>query len=135
MKNCEEEPSAIVRADFLLFCLSVEKSGAANHNGWRLPFFIPNIGGLELKILVFTIMLAALTAGMASAGYDYHGCANNNSRACTDARNAYASHHGGVFPEQYSQNHAHRHHHHWFRRNHHEHEMHEHQNEAHRENR
>ncbi len=76
-----------------------------------------------MKILMFTVMLAALTAGMASAGYDYHGCANNNSRACTDARNAFASHHGGVYPEQYSQNHHHYKHHFWNRD--HDHQLHD----------
>ncbi len=58
-----------------------------------------------MKVFLFTLALAALSAGMANAGWDYSRCANNNSRACTDARNAFASHHGGVFPEQYSMNH------------------------------
>ena len=66
-----------------------------------------------MKILMFTIMLAALTAGMARAGYDYSACAHNNSKACTDDRNAFASHHGGVYPEQYSQNHHRNKHHFW----------------------
>ena len=62
-----------------------------------------------MKVLMFTIVLAALTAGMATAGggygYGYQGCANNNSRACRDARDAFARHHGGNYPRQY-QNHA-----------------------------
>ena len=54
-----------------------------------------------MKTLVFTIMLAALTAGLASAGGGYGNCVGNNSRACRDARNAFARHHGGVYPGQY----------------------------------
>jgi len=55
---------------------------------------------------MFTIMLAALTAGMATANaYEYGNCINNNSKACQDARNAFAEHHGGMYPQQY-QNHA-----------------------------
>jgi len=65
-----------------------------------------------VKVFLFTLALAALSAGMANAGWDYSRCANNNSRACTDARNAFASHHGGVFPEQYSMNHHGGHHYH-----------------------
>jgi hypothetical protein len=59
-----------------------------------------------MKTLIFTVMLAALTAGFAQAGgYGYQSCANNNSKACRDARDAFARHHGGAYPEQY-QNHA-----------------------------
>jgi hypothetical protein len=55
---------------------------------------------VEMKILIFTVMLAALTAGMASA-QRYSACANNNSQACRDARNAFAEHHSGQYPNQY----------------------------------
>jgi hypothetical protein len=59
-----------------------------------------------MKTLMFTVMLAALTAGLATAGgYGNRSCVNNNSKACRDARDAFASHHGGVYPRQY-QNHA-----------------------------
>jgi len=49
-----------------------------------------------MKIFLFTILLAALTAGLARAqlGYNqpctgYSACAHNNSKACVDARNAW----------------------------------------------
>src|SRR5579863_717800 len=87
-------------------------------------------GGSKVKVFVFTVMLAALSVGVASAaGYDYSRCANNNSKACTDARNAYAEHHGGVFPQQYAKRHHHSRHHHFLKtvRNHHH--VEEHQNE------
>ena len=59
-----------------------------------------------MKTLIFTVMLAALTAGFAQAGgYGYQSCANSNSKACRDARDAFARHHGGAYPQQY-QNHA-----------------------------
>src|ERR1700675_3092089 len=56
-----------------------------------------------MKKIVLTILFAALTAGAAGTSYaQYSGaCVGNNSRACADARNAFAEHHGGVFPEQY----------------------------------
>jgi len=53
-----------------------------------------------VKKFVFAIILAGLTAGFATQASAYDACAGNNSRACTDARNAYAEHHGGVFPGQ-----------------------------------
>ena len=81
-----------------------------------------------MKIFLFALMLAALTAGLARAGWDNSACADRNGRACTDARNAFAEHHGGMFPEQYAQNH-HGRHHHW--KGHH----HELQNSRHREDR
>ena len=61
-----------------------------------------------MKIFIFTIMLAALTAGLAKAGggYGYQTCANSNSKACRDARDAFANHHGGAYPQQFRENHA-----------------------------
>ncbi len=57
-----------------------------------------------MKIFLLTIALAALTGGLAQAatGYKYSACANNNSKACQDARAAYAEHHGGKTPEQWN---------------------------------
>jgi hypothetical protein len=61
-----------------------------------------------MKTFALTIMLSALSAGvaMAGSGYGYGNgsCVGNYSRACRDARNAFASHHGGLFPEQYRGN-------------------------------
>jgi len=61
-----------------------------------------------MKIVFFTIVLAALTAGLARAGGGYNqpctgysACANNNSKECRDARNAFAEHHNGMYPEQW----------------------------------
>ena len=56
-----------------------------------------------MKTFLFAITLAALSAGLAGTGYAqaYSACVGNNSKACTDARNAFAEHHGGVYPEQY----------------------------------
>lgn len=60
-----------------------------------------------MKTFMFNIMLAALTAGLATAGGGYRGgCANSNSKACRDAREAFADHHGGAYPRQYDQWHA-----------------------------
>jgi hypothetical protein len=53
-----------------------------------------------VKTFLFAIMLAGMTAGFATQASAYDACAGNNSRACTNARNAYAEHHGGVFPGQ-----------------------------------
>jgi hypothetical protein len=61
-----------------------------------------------MKIFVLTIVLAALTAGLATAGgsygqsYKYSACANNNSKECRDARDAFARHHNGQYPEQWN---------------------------------
>ncbi len=61
-----------------------------------------------MKIFLFTIFLAALTAGLAGAGggynntYSYHACANSNSKECRDARDAFAGHHNGLDPEQWN---------------------------------
>ena|ERR1039457_3094954 len=60
-----------------------------------------------MKIFLFTILLAALTGGLASAQVRYNqpckvgACANNNSKECRDARNAFAEHHNGLYPEQW----------------------------------
>ena len=64
-----------------------------------------------MKTVLFTILLAALSAGLAGSGYaqGYSACAHNNSKACVDARNAFARHHGGVIPGQYYN--------HWFQGN------------------
>jgi hypothetical protein len=52
-----------------------------------------------MKTFVLTILLTALTGGIAcAAGYN---CVDNNSKACVDARNAFAEHHNGQYPEQY----------------------------------
>ena len=53
-----------------------------------------------MKVFVLTILLAALSAGIGYA-QPYGACVNNNSKACVDARNAFARHHGGVYPQQY----------------------------------
>jgi hypothetical protein len=56
-----------------------------------------------MKTVLSAILFAALSAGLAGTGFAqrYSACANNNSPACVEARNAFASHHGGAFPEQY----------------------------------
>ncbi len=55
-----------------------------------------------MKIFLFTILLAALTASLARAQCTgYSACAHNNSKACVDARNAFARHHNGLYPEQW----------------------------------
>jgi hypothetical protein len=50
-----------------------------------------------MKKLLLTVVFVAFTAGIASA---QSACVGNDSRACTDARNAFAEHHGGMFPGQ-----------------------------------
>jgi hypothetical protein len=59
-----------------------------------------------MKKVLFTILLAAVSTGVARTGYaqGYSACANNNSKACVDARNAFAEHHGGAMPGQYYNN-------------------------------
>ena len=58
-----------------------------------------------MKKILFALSLAALTVGIAGTGnaapFGYGACANNNSQHCRDARNAFAEHHGGVYPEKY----------------------------------
>src|ERR1700730_16906245 len=62
----------------------------------------------DLKIFLLTILFAGLTGGMGMAGggynqgYSYHGCANNNSKACRDARDAFSRHHNGQSPDQWN---------------------------------
>jgi hypothetical protein len=58
-----------------------------------------------MKKLLLSLVFVAFTAGIASAQVP-GGCIGNNSRACVDARNAFAEHHGGVFPGQYYQGYA-----------------------------
>jgi hypothetical protein len=75
-------------------------------------------GGLEVKILVFALMLGALSVGLArpTTSYANDNCINNNSKACRDARSAFAEHHDGVYPRQYRAEVAStHHHHHWHR--------------------
>jgi hypothetical protein len=59
-----------------------------------------------MKIFVLTMLLATLSGGVALAGhnnpYAYKTCANSNSKACRDARDAFARHHNGQSPEQYN---------------------------------
>jgi hypothetical protein len=55
------------------------------------------------KTLLSAIVLAAVSFGMAGSSFaqPYSACLGNPSKACQDARNAFAEHHGGAFPEQY----------------------------------
>ncbi len=53
-----------------------------------------------MKKLLLTLAFIAFTGGVASA---QGACYGNNSPACVHARNAFAEHHGGVFPGQYFQ--------------------------------
>ena len=81
---------------------------------------------MKVKVFLFSLMFAAITAGLAqpSTVYAYGNCVNNNSRACVEARNAFASHHGGLYPREYRARYAyrshrwhrwHHHHHHYYR--------------------
>jgi hypothetical protein len=59
-----------------------------------------------MKRFVVTTVLAALTIGWSAAAYAqpyyrYSTCVNNNSKACRDARDAFAGHHNGQYPEQW----------------------------------
>jgi hypothetical protein len=55
-----------------------------------------------MKFFSFTLLLATLTLGLAGTGHAQYGaCVGNNSKACRDARDAFARHHGGVYPQQY----------------------------------
>ncbi len=59
-----------------------------------------------MKKFLLALSLAALTAGFAGTSYaqgfsGYGACANNNSPHCVDARNAFAGHHNGIYPNQY----------------------------------
>lgn len=56
-------------------------------------------------LVISTILLVAATFGFSGAAhaqrYPYRSCVNNNSKACQDARNAFAEHHNGLYPEQW----------------------------------
>jgi hypothetical protein len=55
-----------------------------------------------MKTFVLTVLLTAMIGGIAAAaGYNYSNCANSNSKACMDARAAFAEHHNGQQPERY----------------------------------
>ena len=56
-----------------------------------------------MKVFLLTIALTAFTGGLALANeYNYSACANSKSRACQNARAAFAEHHNGQAPEQYN---------------------------------
>ncbi len=55
-----------------------------------------------MKVLFLTLLVAALSGGIASAGGN---CVGNNSEACRNARAAFAEHHGGAYPNQWFQGH------------------------------
>ena len=54
-----------------------------------------------MKIFLLTLVLATLTGGLARAG----ACDNSNSKACQDARAAFAEHHNVQGPNQWYQGH------------------------------
>lgn len=61
-----------------------------------------------MKAFLLTIVLLASTAMLAGAAYaqvhqryPYRNCQHNNSKACQDARKAFAEHHNGLYPEQW----------------------------------
>ena len=58
-----------------------------------------------MKTFLLTILLSAVTAALAGTahaqGYPYRNCQHNNSKACQDARKAFAEHHNGLSPEQW----------------------------------
>jgi hypothetical protein len=54
-----------------------------------------------MKTFLSAIMFA-LSVGLAQTSHAQWGsCVNNNSRACVNARNAFAEHHGGQYPGNY----------------------------------
>jgi len=55
------------------------------------------------KTLLSAIVLTAVSFGTVGSSFaaGYGACVGNNSPACVNARNAFAEHHGGRFPEQY----------------------------------
>ncbi len=57
-----------------------------------------------MKIFLLTLALTALTGGYAMANnyQQTHSCENVNTKACRDARAAYAEHHNGQSPEQFN---------------------------------
>jgi hypothetical protein len=61
-----------------------------------------------MKVFIFALLLSAATAGLAIAGgggsfhpHKYSSCRNNKSKQCVDARNAFAEHHNGMYPDQF----------------------------------
>ena len=60
-----------------------------------------------MKAFAFVLLIGALTLGTARAQFFNGGpcqpgrCWHNNSKECVDARNAFAEHHNGRYPEQY----------------------------------
>lgn len=61
-----------------------------------------------MKISFFIVILGLLGAGLARAEFGYSracmghsACAHSNSKECRDARQAFADHHNGLYPEAY----------------------------------
>jgi hypothetical protein len=55
-----------------------------------------------MKIFLGAIFLSFVSFLIPAAGHaQSYGCIGNNSRACVEARNAFAEHHGGMYPDQY----------------------------------
>jgi hypothetical protein len=58
-----------------------------------------------MKKILLSLLLGAMTIGIggssAQAFWGRHHCADSNSKACRDAREAFAKHHNGVYPGQY----------------------------------
>lgn len=60
-----------------------------------------------MKIFILTILLMSLVVPAAMAEHDddrpcqVGACFHNNSQECRNARNAFAEHHNGLFPEQW----------------------------------
>jgi hypothetical protein len=60
-----------------------------------------------MKTTLFSLLFAAASLAMAGSSYAqfrYSSCANSNTQACKEAREAFAEHHGGVYPEKYFDN-------------------------------
>ena len=58
--------------------------------------------GMQMKKLLLSLAFVAFTSTIAAAQVA-GGCYGNNSKACVDARNAFAEHHGGMYPGDYFQ--------------------------------
>lgn len=60
-----------------------------------------------MKTFLIAIVLTVLTSGLARAGggynqrYSYRSCAHSNTKECRDARDAFARHHNGIYPDQW----------------------------------
>ncbi|HLI80983.1 MAG TPA: hypothetical protein VKV03_13435 [Candidatus Binataceae bacterium] len=61
-----------------------------------------------MKTITFVVLLGALTVAPARAQFfnnsscrGFSACAHSNSKECRDARNAFAEHHNGMYPEQF----------------------------------